>query len=126
MQGRVSHFELPVDDAERAQAFYREAFGWTVTPMPEMAYTIVQTTASGEDGVPTEPGAINGGMLPRQEPVTAPVVTIQVDDLDAALARVEQLGGKVARGRFPVGTFGFGAYFSDTEGNVVGLWQDAS
>ena len=28
MSGRVVHFEIPFDDAERAQAFYRQAFGW--------------------------------------------------------------------------------------------------
>jgi predicted enzyme related to lactoylglutathione lyase len=48
-----------------------------------------------------------------------------VDDLDDALARVEKLGGKVAIGRQPVGTMGYSAYFHDTEGNLIGLWQNA-
>lgn len=125
MTGRVVHFELPTDDAERAQAFYREAFDWTITPILELNYAIAGTTPSDENGMPTEPGAINGGMLPRQEPVTGPTITIEVDDIEHALARIEQLGGKVARGKFAVGSMGFAAYFSDSEGNLVGLWENA-
>src|SRR5690606_15349347 len=43
MAGQVVHFEIPADDMERAQAFYREAFGWRLNPMPEMSYTLVTT-----------------------------------------------------------------------------------
>ncbi|HEX9232334.1 MAG TPA: VOC family protein [Jatrophihabitantaceae bacterium] len=124
MSGRVVHFELPVDDVERAQGFYREAFGWDFNSLPEMGYTLIGTTPSGENG-PTEPGAINGGMFARQDPVRAPVVTIEVDDIAAALKTVESLGGRTARETFPVGDMGLAAYFTDTEGNVVGLWQNA-
>ena len=34
-------------------------------------------------------------------------------------------GGDVALGRQPVGDMGFTAYFTDTEGNLVGLWENA-
>lgn len=125
MTGRVVHFELPADDVARAGEFYRNAFGWTITPVPDMDYTMVGTAPSDETGMPTEPGAINGGMMSRQDPVTAPVVTIQVDDIEAALQQIEGLGGKTIRGKVAVGPMGFSAYFTDTEGNVVGLWQDA-
>ena len=64
-------------------------------------------------------------MLVRQDPVRAPVITIEVDDIDAALKTVESLGGRTARGSLPVGDMGYAAYFADTEGNVVGLWQNA-
>ncbi|MFD0748151.1 VOC family protein [Phytohabitans flavus] len=68
MNGRVVHFEMPADDMERAQTFYREAFGWQLTPMPDMAYTMVVTTPTDEQGMPTESGAINGGLTARQSP----------------------------------------------------------
>ena len=125
MDGQVVHFEIPADDVERARGFYRDAFGWRIDPMPEMDYTMVSTTPSGPDGMPTEPGAINGGMMPRQGPVTSPVITVNVDDVDAALAKLEKLGGKTITGRQAVADMGFSAYFQDTEGNVVGLWQTA-
>jgi uncharacterized protein len=124
MSGRVVHFEIPADDVERAQAFYRDAFGWQLNSIPGMGYTLVSTTPSGDNG-PLEPGAINGGMLARQDPVQSTVVTIEVDDIDAALKTVESLGGKTVRGGMPVGDMGFAAYFADPEGNVVGIWQNA-
>lgn len=123
MSGEVVHFEIPADDMGRARAFYRDAFGWRMDPMPQMAYTMVSTSESDPQGRPTQPGAINGGMLQRQQPITGPVITIGVDDIDAALEQVEKLGGKVVRGRDAVGDMGFAAYITDTEGNVVGLWQ---
>ena len=122
---RVVHFELPADDVERAQAFYREAFGWRMNSMPGMGYTLVATTPTGDDGAPTEPGGINGGMLTRQAPITAPVITIGVEDIEASLSTIEKLGGSVALGKQAVGDMGFSAYFTDPEGNVVGLWQNA-
>jgi predicted enzyme related to lactoylglutathione lyase len=126
MRGSVVHFEIPADDLERASGFYQEAFGWQLTPMPEMEYTAIATTPIGPDGVPTEAGAINGGMFARNQPLTTPVVTVDVDDVDAALAKVEQLGGKTVAGRQAVPGMGYSAYFKDPEGNILGLWQSAS
>jgi len=119
------HFEVPADDLDRAQNFYREAFGWDMRSLPEMNYTLVTTTPAGENGMPKDPGAINGGMMQRGAPVTAPIITIDVDDIDAALATIERLGGKTAVGRQEVGDMGWSAYFVDSEGNTVGLWQAA-
>ena len=121
----VIHFEVPFDDGERATTFYRAAFGWQLNSMPGYQYSMATTTPANEQGRPAEPGAINGGMLARTGPITAPVITIGVDRIDEALATVEKLGGKVAIGRQPVGDMGFSAYFHDTEGNLIGLWENA-
>jgi predicted enzyme related to lactoylglutathione lyase len=126
MSGSVTHFEIPVDDMARAQAFYRDAFGWQISDLPDMDYTLVRTTPTGDDGVPAEPGAINGGMVPRGEPFLHPIVTISVEDVDSALASIERLGGKTVVGRTPVGAMGFAAYAKDTEGNVIGLWESTA
>ncbi|GAB1641902.1 VOC family protein [Krasilnikovia sp. MM14-A1259] len=122
---RVVHFEVPFDDAERAHTFYREAFGWKLDAMPDFAYTMVTTTPTDDRGRPSETGGINGGMLKRQAQITSPVITVGVEDLDDALTRIEKLGGTIAIGRQPVGTMGFSAYVQDTEGNLIGLWQNA-
>jgi predicted enzyme related to lactoylglutathione lyase len=126
MSGRVVHFEIPADDVPRAEAFYRDAFGWSINSMPNMGYTLVGTVATDDVGRPVEPGAINGGMLARQEPVTSPLITIEVADIVEALAQIERLGGKTVRDKMSVGEMGFAAYFTDSEGNVVGLWENAA
>jgi predicted enzyme related to lactoylglutathione lyase len=126
MSARVVHFEVPFDDAERALSFYRDVFDWQIQSLPEMGYNIVSTGPGDDQGMPTEPGYIGGGMLQRQAPVTAPAITLAVDDIDATLATIEEHGGSTVQGKQPVGDMGFAAYFSDSEGNVVGLWQNAT
>jgi len=125
MSARVVHFEVPFDDADRARSFYRDVFDWQIQSMPEMGYNLVSTGPAGEDGMPSEPGFIGGGMLQRQEPVTTPVITLQVDDIDAALVAVDKNGGRSLGEKMPVGDMGFAAYFNDSEGNLMGLWQTA-
>src|SRR6476661_5217641 len=126
MSDRVVHFEVPFDDGDRARNFYKEIFGWQVTEMPEMDYTMVGTGPSGDSG-PTEPGCINGGMTSRKSlPTTSPVITIGVDDIDATLIKIEETGGARMGEKVPVGEMGFAAYFKDCEGDVLGLWQNAA
>ncbi len=125
MSGRVVHFEIPFDDGDRARGFYKELFGWQTMEMPEMGYTIVMSGPSGDQG-PTEPGFINGGMLARQQAATdRPVVVVDVDSIDETLARIGERGGSTVVGKTPVGDMGFAAYFTDPEGNVMGLWETA-
>jgi uncharacterized protein len=126
MTGRVVHFEIPFDDGDRARKFYAEAFGWNVVEMPELDYTVVSTGPTSEQGMPTELGFVNGGMLSRETgPSRGPVITVDVENVDAALETVERLGGKTEVPRTPVGSMGFAAYFTDPEGNLMGLWENA-
>src|SRR3954462_9550909 len=125
MTGRAVHFEVPYDDEQRATGFYRDIFGWQLRSMPEMSYTMVSTGPTSDQGMPSEPGFIGGGMLQRQAPVTTPVITLQVDDIDAALVAVEKHGGQALGEKLAVGDMGFAAYFNDSEGNLMGLWQTA-
>ena len=123
MSGKVVHFEIPFEDGDRARSFYKEAFDWQIMEMPDMGYTIVMTGPSNDSG-PTEPGFINGGMLSRDQGATSgPVVVLDVESIDVALERIGELGGSTVVGKTPVGNMGFAAYFTDTEGNVIGLWE---
>jgi uncharacterized protein len=124
MNGRVVHFEVPFDDADRARAFYKDVFNWQIQSIPEMSYNLVSTGPSGDQG-PTEPGYIGGGMLQRQAPVTTPVITMEVDDIDATVVAIEKHGGAAVGSKMPVGDMGFAAYFTDSEGNLRGLWETA-
>ena len=120
----VVHFEIPAKDVKRAQTFYTKAFGWNIAQFPNFEYYSLGTTASDKDGTPTTPGSINGGM--GKKGTMAPnnvTVTISVPDIDKALASVKKLGGKQNGKKQPVGDMGWSAYFEDTEGNIIGLWQ---
>jgi predicted enzyme related to lactoylglutathione lyase len=120
----IVHFEIPADKVERAKTFYSKAFGWMMVDVPQMEYTTIITTQSDQTtGRPTTPGAINGGMGKKGDMLKAVVVTIGVQDVDASLEKIKQLGGKTVQKKMPVGDMGFSAYFKDTEGNVIGLWQ---
>ncbi len=57
---RVVHFEVPFDDANRARAFYRDVFEWSIEPIPDMDYNSVSTGPAGEDGRPSSRGTSVG------------------------------------------------------------------
>jgi predicted enzyme related to lactoylglutathione lyase len=120
----VVHFEIPADDVARAKGFYSSVFDWKLQDMPEMEYTVVQTTeVDDETQMPTSPGAINGGLVRRSDEVPVPVLTVDVDSIDQALKQVQAAGGRVVRERTEIPGMGAYAYFTDTEGNTVGLWE---
>ena len=120
---KVVHFEIPVDDLERAQKFYKSVFGWKMESVPGIEYIMIGTTPVDEKGIPKEIGSINGGMMKRQRPVTSPIITIMVEDIEDAMINVKKMGGEIVRGKMQVGEFGYAAYFKDLEGNILGLWQ---
>jgi uncharacterized protein len=122
----IVHFEIPADDQGRATEFYKAAFDWTINAMPQMDYNIVITTPSDETtGMPKDPGAINGGLFAREGELKTPIITVDVENIDESLAQIESLGGAVVKPKDAIPGMGFYAYFKDTEGNVLGLWQNA-
>jgi predicted enzyme related to lactoylglutathione lyase len=63
-------------------------------------------------------------MMQRDERITtAPVITIDVDGIDDALKQIEDKGGSTVLPRTAIPDMGAFAYFKDTEGNVLGLWE---
>lgn len=125
MHGQVGHFEIPADKPERARKFYSATFGWKMSEMPEMEYTMVTTGPGDEKGTPTAPGYIGGGIGKRGGALEHPVVTIVVDEITAAEKDIEKNGGKIVQRKQAIGdgSMGWTAYFKDSEGNVVGLYQ---
>ncbi len=123
---KVVHFEIPADDLDRARSFYGSIFGWDLQTMPMEGgeYTVAMTTPVDQDTqLPTEPGAINGGLVPRDESTPTPVITIDVDAIDEALTQIEASGGTTVTPRTAIPGMGAFAYFKDPEGNVLGLWE---
>ena len=82
MPGEPAFFEIGVEDWETGRTFYEAMFGWSFAPSPSgHGYTI---------GTPTLRGGIHGG-----DRGAAPYLFFAVDDMDAALGRVRELGGTV-------------------------------
>ena len=124
--GRVVHFEIHAEDPERAAAFYKALFGWSITKWDgPVDYWLVGTGADDEVG-------INGAILrqmgnPAGEDAgpNSFVCTIEVEDIGATEKAVTDAGGEqvVARQELPgVGKF---SYFKDTECNIFGALEPA-
>jgi uncharacterized protein len=113
--GRVIHFDIPIDDPDRASAFYREAFGLSVEQWGEFPYW---TLSGGAD----EAGA-NGALTPRDQSPDSTVVYFEVPDIDAALEQVEAAGGTLETEKMPIPTVGWSAHVRDSEGNLIGVFQ---
>ena len=82
MAGELTFFELGVEGTEKGRAFYEGMFGWRFEPSP-----------SGE-GFAIDAPNVRGGMH-GDDAGASPYIFFAVDDLDAALARVRELGGTV-------------------------------
>jgi len=117
MGNPVVHFEVGAVDAERARRFYADLFDWDIRVDPS-GYGLVDTGS---------PVGIAGGLLPA--PAGRPTwVTfyVSVEDLGKALVRVQELGGRRLMGPQPIGEDMAFAMFTDPDGNVVGLVQEAA
>jgi hypothetical protein len=126
---KVEHFEITADDVERAKAFYGATFEWDLQDVDMgggQTYTTVTTVPVDDKMLPTEPGAINGGLMKRSPETPSPVITVGVDSVEITLKQVEAAGGTVVTPRTEIPGMGAFAYFKDTEGNVLGLWENTS
>lgn len=121
----VVHFEVPYDDRERMAAFYESVFGWQTQKLGEdMGNYVLATTTETDESGPKKPGAINGGFFDRStSPAQQPSLVITVDDLEAAMKKVDAAGGQLLGEPHDIPGVGRLIYFKDTEGNVNSILQ---
>ena len=114
MPNPVVHFEITGQDAEALQQYYRDLFGWSLTPMaPEVPYGLVRPEETGD--------GIGGGVGASMDGASLLTVYVQVDDIQGALDRAVELGGEVVQPPTVIpGTVTY-AQFRDIEGHLVGL-----
>lgn len=126
----VVHFEMPYQDKKRMADFYSKTFGWKPQMLgPEMGdYVVVTTAEADETGRPKNPGSINGGFYKKPEdPIGQhPSVVIAVPDIQEALKKVKNAGGKVLGEPMEIPGIGLYAGFLDTEGNRVSILQPSA
>lgn len=112
--GDITHIDIPVSDLKQASEFYSSLFGWKIAEAP------------GFEGYPMwqAPNQISGGGLaPRSDDFTQPRSYVEVDSIDDTLAKVEENGGKVLFGKSPITDTSWWAFFTDPDGNVIGLYE---
>ncbi len=114
MAGQMVHLEIPAGDTAKAREFWGSLFGWEWQAFEgpsEYHMTRFSETTGGAIYVPDE--AAKRGMR----------VYFDVDDINAANAKVQELGGEAGEaGSVPgMGWFSIG---KDNEGNEFGLWQN--
>ena len=115
MKRTFVHFEIPADDVARAKTFYEELLGWRIIPAEGFGgYYYVMTSDDDND--------LHGGMMIR-EGGEVPVYYINIEDIDAYIAKLQTLGGELVAPKSPVPGMGWIAHFRDPENNLFGLWQ---
>jgi predicted enzyme related to lactoylglutathione lyase len=122
----VVHFEMPAADRNRMAAFYQRAFGWKTQMLgPEMGNYVVVTTAESDVKPGAPAGAINGGFFEKKPdwPAQHPSVVIAVEDVSAAMQRVNAAGGKTLGEPMQIPGIGKYVSFYDTEDNRVSMLQ---
>jgi predicted enzyme related to lactoylglutathione lyase len=110
------HVELMSTDVGKAKSFYGKLFDWTLEdmPMPDMTYTMVKVGEGTGGGLMKNP-------IPGAPSMWVPYVL--VDDLKAATAKAQSLGGTVMKEATEVPGMGAFTIVTDPAGGVVGLWE---
>jgi predicted enzyme related to lactoylglutathione lyase len=114
---RIVHFEIPADSLDRAEKFYTDVFDWKIQKWEggQMDYRLATTGDKEEMG-------INGAIMARGQE-SCIIDTIGVSNVDDYMKRIESHGGKMLTARTPIPGTGYVAYFQDTEGNKLGIFQ---
>lgn len=115
---KVVHFEIPVDNAERARTFYGEVFDWDVQGWEGQPYWLVTAGAEEERGV-------DGALIGRGEVHATPVVIVGVASVDETITAARDAGAEVLLDRQEIPGIGYSAYLRDTEGNIIGVFEPA-
>ncbi len=111
---RVSHFNVPVDNPERAQKFYEKVFNWKFEKWDGPTDYWIATTGTEEPG-------INGGLSKRVPGQIGITNTSTVPSVDEFSKKIMDKGGQIILPKMVFPKVGWIAYCTDTEGNVFGI-----
>ena len=111
--GDIVHVEFPSADADRAQKFWSELFGWKFedSGAAEMDYRIARLSEN-----------LGVAVFPSEKRSGHPNYYYAVEDIEAARSKIRELGGE-AEEKMPVPAMGWFAECKDSEGNAFSLWQ---
>jgi predicted enzyme related to lactoylglutathione lyase len=114
--GVFSWNELVTTDVPAAKKFYREALGWDLNDINAgaMAYTMARMGDREVAGIMAMPNDAQG-----MPPSWGSYVT--VDNVDARVARVESLGGKICIAPRDIPNVGRFALIADPQGALLAM-----
>jgi hypothetical protein len=112
MEAPVVRFEIMGGNGNQLEKFYAELCGWKIDSNNPMKYGMVDTGS---------PRSIHGGVGASQDGGNRVSVYVEVEDLDAVLAKAEKFGGKTVLPPSQVLGGPKLAMFADPYGNVTGL-----
>jgi predicted enzyme related to lactoylglutathione lyase len=115
----IVHIELPAANPAESAQFYNKLFGWPSENMPEMDYWSFLTEENHGGGF----NKIDSPNAPFQVKPGEVIIYVNTDDLDASLARAEELGGSVVVPRTEIPMMGWFAIFRDPSGNRIGVFE---
>ncbi len=120
VQGTPNWIDLSATDQDAAKDFYGELFGWTFDdqPMSDGVYSM----ALKDDGLVGAISVLPPDLAAQHSPAMWNTY-LAVDDVDAALARVDAAGGKTVMAAFDVTDAGRMAFIIDPTGAPLALWQ---
>ncbi|MEK4085301.1 VOC family protein [Psychrobacillus sp. FSL K6-1415] len=124
--GRLVHFEIHVDDMDRAKKFYGEIFGWTFEDWTDYAGLPYFGAITGDASSPGIDGALMKRQTPppeQHQPMNGFSCTLGVEDYDSTETKILEYGGQVAMPKYALPGMAWQGYYSDTEGNVFGIHQ---
>ena len=116
----VVHFEIYAQDAKKLAQFYSSLFDWSIEPTPGMDYHYVKTDRHGRQGNADTAGRHQWRThrAPGRISKTSGWINyVNVDSLDPAVKRAQDLGAKVMKPRAPVPGMGWFAMLVDPQGN---------
>ena len=113
----IVHIEIPGSDTSAASKFYGDAFGWKIEHAPDFDYYMFQAEG-GPGGGFVKPGTEAG----YEQKAGEVLIYIGTDDIEASLAKVQSLGGKVVLPKTEIPQTGWFAVFNDPAGNKIGLF----
>lgn len=114
----VGWFEICVQDKGRAKAFYESIFSVQLTKLdsPEIEIWAFPMQAERYGA----PGALVR-MPGFSSDANSVLVYFSCTDCAVEAAKVASSGGKVEKGKFSIGQYGYISLVIDTEGNMIGL-----
>jgi predicted enzyme related to lactoylglutathione lyase len=107
----VVHAEIRSSDPDATRAFFSDLFGWSYSDGAYPGYTFVDTGV--DNALPT-------AISPLQGDTDTVLFFVGVPDVEAALAKAEQLGGSVIQPAQEVPGVTFGV-LSDPQGHKIGV-----